>query len=161
MQSTNIIAYRGNGFFGIPIIGKTNTFAIKFDTGAAHTVISIGKFKGFISDKLISKAKDYLIENNYQPQKFLSATGNAFVGYPAHIDNIVIGNYKFPKFYYYIVIDRLFNNKQIAILGDNFIDCCDFSHKAHGNILISGFDFDAYAHESHSISTDEILDIVQ
>ena len=40
MQSTNITIYRRNGFFGVPIIGQSSSFAIKFDTGATRSVIS-------------------------------------------------------------------------------------------------------------------------
>ena len=50
MQSTNIIAYRKQGYFTIPIIGRTNSFAIKFDTGAIESVVSIETITGTLSD---------------------------------------------------------------------------------------------------------------
>ncbi len=93
MQSTNIIAYRKEGFFGIPIIGHNSSFAIKFDTGATEAVVSV-------------------------------------------------------------------KNRRIALLGDDFIDCCGLLREPHGNIIITGFDFSSYYMKNNVISTDEILSLV-
>ncbi len=160
MQSTNIIAYRGQGFFGIPIIGNTSSFAIKFDTGAANTVISIEKISGDLTDEQLKKIKDYITSRGICPKEFKSASGHPFYAYPAYMTNIVIGSHLFNTFFYYIIVDRLHDNRKLALLGDDFIDCCGFSREPHGNIIINKFDFSTYHLRDNAISTDDILSMV-
>lgn len=160
MQSTNIVAIRGDGLFGVPIICENMSFALKFDTGACETVISIEKILGKITDEQRAKIKEYILSENATSKDFRSASGDSFVGYATNIKNVFIGQCKFECFYYYLVIDKMKDDKQIALLGDNFIDCSDFSHKSHGNIVITGFDFDSYGISSNCLSTDEILDLI-
>ncbi len=160
MQSTNIIAYRGRGFFGVPIIGNTSFFAIKFDTGAANTVISVEKISGDLTDEQLKKIKDYITSQNIHSKEFKSASGHTFNAYPSYMTDITIGSHLFNRFFYYIVIDRLFDDRKLALLGDDFIDCCGFSREPHGNIIIDKFDFSAYRSNGNMISTDEILSMV-
>lgn len=160
MLSTNIIAIRGNRLFGIPIIYKDKTFAIKFDTGANETIISIEKVLGKVTDKQREKIKEFIYSKNVTPTSFNTASGDSFIGFPTCLKNVFIGQCKFDVFYYYLVIDKMKANKQIALLGDNFIDCCDFSHKAHSDIIITDFDFSMYNVSPNCLSTDEILEVV-
>ena len=159
MQSTNIIVYRGKNFFGVPIIAKTMSFAIKFDTGASNTVLSIDKIWGDKTLGQLSGLKSFIEKKTIAPKEFQSASGHSFLAYPACMENVIIGSYMFEKFYYYLVIEKLHNDRQIALLGDDFIDCCGFEKNPHGNIVISQFDFSSYKIETNSLSTEEILSI--
>ena len=73
MRSTNIIAYRKNGFFGIPVIGDKTSFAIKFDTGAANTIISLEKIVGDLSDIQLQQIKQGIQDRSVNPHEFTSA----------------------------------------------------------------------------------------
>lgn len=160
MQSINITAYRRNGFFGIPIIGNISSFAIKFDTGAANTVVSIEKITGNLSDRQLSDVRRFIEGKRISPKEFRSASGHSFSAYPAYLSDVIIGNCQFDRFYYYLVAEPLYDNRKIALLGDDFIDCCGFSREPHGDILIKEFDFSRYVVRHMTISTDEILSIV-
>ena len=58
-----------------------------------------------------------------------------------------------------ILFNEMTDEKR-ALLGDNFIDCCEFSHDSHHNIVIRGFDSAAYGMESNWINSDEISELV-
>ena len=93
------------------------------------------------------------------PEIFTSASGHSLVGYPVCIKNVLIGNVLFPKFYYYLILDELEGNRAIALLGDNFIDCCRFEHYPHEEIKITGFDYDGYTIDGNTVSMDEICEV--
>ena len=78
MQSTNIIAYRRNGYFGVPIIGFKSSLAIKFDTGSANTVISVEKISGNLADEQLKKIKEYITNRGIHPREYKSASGHLF-----------------------------------------------------------------------------------
>ncbi len=159
MQSTNIIAYRKQGYFAIPIIGGTNSFAIKFDTGAIETVVSIETITGALSDVKRKAIKQYISNKRITPKEFKSASGHPFYAYPSYMTNMIIGEFMFDKFFYFLVVDKLHKNRKIALLGDNFIDCCGFSKEPHDNIIISKFDLSSYCIDNNALPTDEILSI--
>ena len=155
MQSTNIVITHQNRCFGALVGVSDKYFAIKFDTGASRTLISAELLTGILNDKQIKALKDYCQSKQIMPVPCVSASGHKFDAYPAYINNICIGGHRFEKFYYYLVIDRLKNGRKIALLGDDFIDCCGFSKEPHGNIVISGFDFKSYKNDQEKILTTE------
>ena len=69
MQSTNIIVHHKQGYFAIPIIGKTNSFAIKFDTGAIESVVSIETITGTLSDVQRNAIKQYISDKKIIPKE--------------------------------------------------------------------------------------------
>ena len=73
--------------------------------------------------------------------------------------DITIGDCMFDKFFYYLIVDKLHKKRKIALLGDDFIDCCGFSKEPHGDIIITKFDFSSYHIGNNSLSTDELLSI--
>ena len=160
MQSTNITIYRRNGFFGVPIIGRGSSFAIKFDTGATKSVISIEKITGDLTNKQKVFIRDYIADRNVKSEKLKSASGHLFNAYPAYTKDVTIGNHLFERFYYYLVVESLHQGRKIALLGDDFIDCCGFSREPHGDIIISKFDFSSYDMRTSMVSTDEILSLI-
>lgn len=112
--------------------------SIKFDTGATNTIITTGAL-GFDSVQaalLLKNIQDGKLKSN----KFTSASGNTFIGYPCYCDNLKIGNIQMKRFYYYIV----FHDKPKALLGDDFISCCTFSHGFKSDIIVTAFHFEEY-----------------
>ncbi len=101
MRSTDIKAYRVNDFFAVPIITGSSSFAVKFDTGASRTVISIGKIKSNLNKNRLTCVKDYIVKKNIEAHKFKSASGHVITAYPAYIENAMVDNQLFDKLYGY------------------------------------------------------------
>ena len=69
-------------------------------------------------------------------------------------DNISIsGHLLRTPFYYFLIVDI---ETPLALLGDDFISCCDFSHSVNGNIKITGIDEMLYR---GSNETKEVLEL--
>ncbi|MCR5468175.1 MAG: hypothetical protein K6F37_04365 [Lachnospiraceae bacterium] len=62
MQSTNIIGYHKDGFYGCTLMIKPVTLAMKIDTGSPITLISVEKISGVLTDEQIKALKAFLNE---------------------------------------------------------------------------------------------------
>ena len=64
--------------------------SIKFDTGATNTIITTGAlgFDNVQTAVLLKNIQDGKSKSN----KFTSASGNTFIGYPCYCDNLKIGD---------------------------------------------------------------------
>lgn len=159
MKSTNIEVFRKNNAYLVPVITDNGSFLAKFDTGASKTIISADVILGELSDEQRDELNQYC-SKRCSFESFSSASGHKFLAYPVKLNKAIIGNVEFESFYYYIVIDKLYDDRKIALLGDDFIDCCGIEKQPHGNIIISCFDNDNYKIQAESISTDELFEIV-
>lgn len=146
----------------IPDKKEKSSMLIKFDTGAANTIISAGSFAGEVisEEELSNKIMPFL---NKRPdlvqQNFESVSGNILTGIKAYAKNIKLGGVLIPTFYYYLVIDI----GKKALLGDDFISKCDFKHSKDGDICITSFDRDAYEEEctiSDAIDSCELCELI-
>lgn len=140
-----------NNYF-IPIEINKKMFNVKFDPGANDTVISIDYFADDLSDSDREKLNEYMSENYKFTSVFTAASGSEFLGYLTYADNVTIGNTDFPRFYYYIIIE---NDRVIALLGEDFLDNCQYSHSFHGDIEITDFDFDSYYKGKENVQRDD------
>ena len=127
--------------------------SIKFDTGATDTIITTGALG---LDDIQSAVLLKSIENrNIKKNRFTSASNDSFVGYSCYCDDLKIGDVELKRFYYYIV----FNDKPKALLGDDFISCCIFSHGYKSDIVVTSFNFKEY--ERQCISIENSVDIFE
>lgn len=112
--------------------------SIKFDTGATNTIITTGAlgFNNIQTAVLLRNIQESRLKSN----KFTSASGNIFTGYPCCCDNLKIGDVFLKRFYYYIV----FHDSSKALLGDDFISCCTFSHSFKSDIIVTAFHTEEY-----------------
>ena len=158
MQLTNIKAIKGNNGFYIPVeISKAN-FSIKLDTGASKTVISIEKFTGELTREQIEIVKNYVTK---APSRvFMSASGHLVVGYLVKAQNVYVGYQKFENFYYYLVVENLHENRQVALLGNDFLNCCSLEKAVNGDIIIPEFDISLYSVDGDILHMDEILELL-
>lgn len=81
-----------------------------------------------------------------------------FYGYPCYCDNIRLGDVILRRFYYYLVLD---SSRSKALLGDDFISCCTFSHGYESDIVVTGFNMEKYGKkrvsDTMALNTFEIL----
>lgn len=131
---------------------KTNKdfVSMKFDTGASDTIVTTGALGlDHIQAEMLLKA----VQNrNLEGNVFTSASGNYFTGYPCFCDDLKIGDVLVKRFYYYIV----FNDKPKALLGDDFISCCTFSHSFKSDIVVTAFHFGEYGRQRESKAKNNI-----
>ena len=145
------------------------TINLKFDNGAAYTVISASVLDENFSDEraeyfekiLLEKAQQYEQDNELKApfeKTFVSASGNQIKGYLVDSPNVTIGNYKNEHFYYYFIPQ---NKRPIALLGNDFLRFCEYTHKIEGNIYITKIDMVAYkSYYENAIDIDEISALI-
>ena len=74
-----------------------------------------------------------------------------------YASNVVIGREIFSEFYYYLVPE---NKRQIALLGEDFLDNSTDNHAAHANIQFTDFDFAKYnMMRTDTISNQDIISL--
>ena len=127
---------------------------LKFDTGSQYTVISAGMLGRSLTADQKKHFKDYCEKHSSRKEKFISASGDPFFGYPVSVHDVNIGGTSLPVFYYYLVIE---NKRDIALLGFDFIDRCKCSHNPHGNFVITEFDEDGYGKLDGVMENDDVM----
>lgn len=136
-----------------------SSFMMKFDTGAKDTVISSDVFHGAISDESRDKLIRALDAKKLNTKEFVSASGDGFKGYLVKAKEVSFDKCKLPVFYYYIVVK---NKRVIALLGEDFIDNCKYSHEPSGDICITQFNDEAYdVSISGSLSEDDLVSLIE
>ena len=158
MTDVNIKAAKNGAVYNVPIEIGPNYFVAKFDTGAGVTVISSGLFLDDKSGEALEKLEDYFKSRGCCGREFVSASGDTMFGYKIHANDVMIDNTNFSDFYYYFILN---SKRAIALLGDDFIECCYFSHIPHEGIDISKFDFEDYGTmEENDIRNDELIEFI-
>lgn len=128
--------------------------SVKFDTGASDTIITTGALglNSIQADTLLKSIQD----RNLKARKFMSASDNCFDGYLCCCSDLRIGEIQIKKFYYYIV----FNDTPKALLGDDFISCCIFSHGFQSDIVVTSFNFKEYEKQgANDVQTMNVFEV--
>ena len=112
---------------------------MKFDTGAVRTVISIWSLFQHLSINTINRLKEGFENAGIKSKEFSSASGNELKGYPCVIHNAKLNGVVIKDFCFYLILDT---RRKIALIGDDFVSCCDFHHIIDGDIVIDSFDSD-------------------
>jgi hypothetical protein len=149
---------------------KQKVVNIKFDNGAAYTVIAASRLLSGLTEDGAERMDQWLSDHtNPDPEKsqfhilpyqkkFLSATGDTMTGYLVDAGTVKLGGVKLPHFFYYL-IPR--NKRSIALLGNDFLRYCQYEHAIEGSILITKMDENAYAkHYTNAISIDELAAVI-
>jgi len=112
---------------------------VKFDTGAAASIITSKALGiGAVQSEHIA---DYIDKKRITKRLFKSATDTEFCGYLCSCSDVKINGVPLKKFYFYLVLNDSVNK---ALLGDDFISCCTFSHQPQSDICITAIDMDSY-----------------
>jgi hypothetical protein len=147
-----------------------NIIPIKFDNGAAYTVITASMFSskliksdaGPLNERL-SRWKTPGTEQNPAGtapfrKVFHSATGHAMTGYLVDAGNIELGDTQLDHFFYYFIPQ---NDRSVALFGNDFLRYCEYTHTIEGSIVITKIDKDAYArYYSNAVSIDELAAVI-
>ncbi len=136
--------------------------AMKFDTGASITIISLETLYPGLSEAELEVCRNNLREKfrdkmlNPAPK---SASGHELECIPSYKENVIMSSEKIDKLFYYIALN-VGTNK--ILLGDDFISCCEFSHDIDGDIIINYFDENRYkkkVNEKLHMNVNEIMEI--
>ena len=136
MLSTDITVYSKNNAFVVPVEITDKIILMEFDTGAVNTVISAELVFKEMSELQRSTLRDHC-SKHCSPVILKSASGHKILGYPVITKNVLIDGVIIPILRYYMVIDRLFDDCKIALLGNDIIRYCKFLHEINGNIKIT------------------------
>lgn len=132
------------------IIGMEKYFSglqhinFKFDTGATDTMITVNAL--FTNSKMAKKAVWFLNRCYNNKEKYASkclraAFGDKMKGILCSIDDFTFTGLESFKFYFYLIFSTA-NPK--ALLGVDFIGCCDFNHNVEQDIEITKFHSGVY-----------------
>ena len=128
---------------------------LKYDTGAKHSVISASMFDDMLTEESVARIKDYCEAHSKHKEKFISASGHTFDGYLVTARDVKIGKSYLREFCYYLVVE---NQRDIALLGFDFIDNCKGSFAPHHDIIITEFDEKTYGtFGTDSMSSDDVM----
>lgn len=122
-------------------INKDIDIDIKFDTGASATIVTLTTINDKATEEDCLKLKELIKTGNYITNTFKSATDDELVGIKCYKDNVDIGGIHFDRFYYWLIPTVKYNK---ALLGDDFIKCCQFTHNIKSDIVITAFSIQDY-----------------
>lgn len=111
-----------------------------FDTGASVSAISINCLLPNCEPERIAVVKKDLLKT-YPAKSNYTINGDEIVGFPTWLENVNLGGCILHKLYYYVILE---SKKFTSVLGNDFIDCCSFSHSINSDILINSFDSESY-----------------
>ncbi len=138
----------------------------KFDTGASNTTITVNSLftNSLVSAKVILYFKKCRDEKKYLFNDFRSASGDYMSGVLCSIDNFTFTGFSPFKFYFYLIFSTAY---QKALLGVDFIECCDFNCKPRENIEIENFHDSMYSAmfgitaKTHAIDVNDLITMAQ
>lgn len=147
-------AYYANlSFAGIPY----DDIIMKFDTGAAKTLLSLSKFgKRYCTDGYVKNIRKYI--DNRAGVCFRSASGHEMVAYPCMLRNVRISDVHLDSFVFYL---SLAIESNVALIGDDFISCCSFVHSIGSDIIINKFSKEMYESKINAVMHIDLLKVFE
>lgn len=158
MIDANIVAKRVLPAYQVTAKLGFRTILLKYDTGAKYSVISVGMFDDTLTDDDLIRIKEYCEEHSSCKERFISASGHTFDGYLVVASNVKIGNTYIREFRYHLVIE---NQRDIALLGFDFIENCKGLFEPQNNIIITAFDEKHYGTlDAGSMNSEDVIAFV-
>ena len=155
MIDVDITANNVASSYRVPLILGESILGLKWDSGAKYTVISVKVLNSDLSSIDMVHIKQYCEEHGNHKEQFVSASGHTFDGYLVMAHDVTIGYTVFSEFYYYLVVE---NQRDVALLGYDFTDCCRSSHNPHDDIVVTEFDNEGYgASDLEAMDSDEVI----
>ena len=133
---------------------------IKYDTGAKSTVISAGALDDTLTQDKKERILEYCEKQECDKAQLISASGHPFWGYLVKADRVRIGSSRFHAFYFYLIVK---NERDIALLGFDFIDKTKRIAEPCGNYILSQFDEAAYmrSQQKPAIDGNDLLEFMR
>ena len=155
MSKVDIIANNVASSYRVPMILGESILGIKWDSGAKYTVISVKVLNSGLSGEDLERIMQYCDAHGNRREQFISASGHSFDGNLVTARDVTIGNTVFPIFHYYLVVE---NQRDVALLGYDFTDCCKSSHDPHSDIIVTEFDDAGYGSaDLRAMDSDEVI----
>lgn len=162
------VYYKTNQSYVVNVLGFTeylNDIMFKFDTGAGCTVITLNALlpEGILKAEQMKLLGEQLHSLHYPHKKLISASGHEMLGTLCHVENAALSGQLFKNFYFYLVTDAKITK---ALLGADFISCCDFTHFSGKDIEITGFSESRYsagfslADKSKAFEIDSLTELI-
>lgn len=153
-----------NQFYSASLSREKNTHfkptsAIKLDTGASSTVISVKSLLefGIIIKNDISSIVQGVNNADTFATYYKSATGHSLVGFPCHLRNIFLDNELIEDFYSHIILNDTDN---INLLGADFIRFCKVKKDINNAFELYNLDSDLYKSSFlRSLRTSKLLNL--
>lgn len=117
-----------------------------------------------MSTKVILYLKKCRDEKKYLFNDFRFASGDYMSGVLCSIDNFTFTGFSPFKFYFYLIFSTAY---QKALLGVDFIECCNFNCKPRENIEIENFHDSMYSAtfgittKTHAIDINDLIAMAQ
>lgn len=137
--------------------GADYSVTLKFDTGADCSIITLDTL---LSDRNVERSRIVdKLKKKYAIYEFMAATGDKMHGFLTKLENVVLAGVRLREFYFYLIVDA---KKKTALLGDDFISCCTFSHAADDDIIVSAFNANMYKQKAFNdyLDANEIAEIL-
>lgn len=117
--------------------------AIKLDTGASNTVISVKSLLefGIINENDIPHIIHSINSSDTYATYYKSATGHSLAGFPCHLKNIFLSNELIEDFYFHIILNDTDN---INLLGADFIRFCQVRKEVNNAFELYNLDTNLY-----------------
>ncbi len=135
-----------------------NQLLLKFDTGAKLTMISYAALLNFEywTSKERKELENILDNSSFLKQKFKAVFGQERIGTLCYIKDAKIGNYYIQKFYFYLTPDGV---NPSALLGADFISCCQWQCNIASDIIVTAFDDYRYNNPFQHTSEEQICSL--
>lgn len=147
-------------FFKLRGILDDDTLTFLFDTGAAYSAIGINnlipsKSNHESDEQLLALEKIIRDEIKKQgvserAQRLKSANNIDIITYPCVSRGVSIEGSKQTDFYFDLALSDYIN---LPLLGSNFTDDCNYTHKINGQIIVSGMKDSPGAESYYGIKT--------
>lgn len=134
------------------------TSAIKLDTGASSTVISVKSLLefGIINESDISSILRGTSNNEFASY-YTSATGHMIAGFPCHLKNIYLDDKLIEDFYFHIILN---DTRNINLLGADFIRFCKVRKDVNNAFELYDLDVELYKSSFiRSLKSYKVLDL--
>ena len=120
-----------------------STNAIKLDTGASNTVISVKSLLefGIINENDIPHIIHSINSSGTYATYYKSATGHSLVGFPCHLKSIFLDGELIEDFYFHIILNDMDN---INLLGADFIRFCQVRKDVNNAFELYNLDANLY-----------------
>lgn len=116
-----------------------SSVTFKFDTGAVNSVITVGSLfpATDLAERAVLYAKELTDKNVGISESFYSVSGDSTDGILCYVPNFRFSDDSLVfDFYFYLITSTAYRK---ALLGVDFISCCDFSCEVGKDIIIEKF----------------------
>lgn len=131
--------YKTYTFWIGSLLADFPSITFKFDTGANYSVINVSSLFPSIdlAERTILYVKELTDKKKCISGSFRSVSGNSTDGILCYVPNFRFNEESSVfNFYFYLIISTAYKK---ALLGVDFISCCDFSYEVGKDIIIEKF----------------------